>query len=105
MAGRPGFEPGAAAVAVLRDGEHAPSARADRDHSPDARALRRSWAQLIKRVYEVDPVVCPKWGGEMRIIAFIIDHDVVDAILRQLAKAGARSPCGPPSAAALSAVS
>lgn len=37
----------------------------------------------------------------MRIIAFIIDHDVVDAILRHLAKAEARSPRGPPIAAAL----
>jgi hypothetical protein len=41
----------------------------------------------------------------MRIIAFIIDHDVVDAILRHLATADAKSPRGPPSAAALSAVS
>ena len=88
-----------------RDGEHASSARADRDHGPDARALRRSWAQLIKRVYEVDPLVCPKCGGEMRIIAFIIDHDVVDAILRHLAKAEAQSPRGPPSVTALSAAS
>jgi len=87
------------------DGEHIPTARADRDHGPDARALRRSWAQLIKRIYEVDPLVCPSCGGEMRIIAFIIDHDVVDAILRHLAKAEARSSRGPPSAAALPAVS
>ena len=70
----------AAIGAAPGDGEHAPSVRADRDCSPDARALRRSWAQLIKRVYEVDPLVCPKCGGEMRIIAFIFDHDVVDAI-------------------------
>ncbi len=90
--------------AAARDTDHATSVQADRDHSPDARALR-SWAQLIKRVYEVDPLVCPKCGGEMRIIAFIIDHDVVDAILRLLAKAEARSPRGPPSTAALSAAS
>jgi hypothetical protein len=87
------------------DGRHTSSASADRDQSPDARALRRSWAQLIKRVYEVDPLVCPSCGGKMRIIAFIIDHDVVDAILRHLAKAEARSPRGPPSAAALPAAS
>ncbi|MBD3870919.1 MAG: transposase [Acidobacteria bacterium] len=87
------------------DGRHVPSASAARDQSHDARALRRSWAQLIKRVYEVNPLVCPSCGGEMRIIAFIIDHDVVDAILRHLAKAEARSPRGPPSAAALSAAS
>jgi len=53
----------------------------------------------------VDPLVCPKCQGEMQIIAFIIDHDVVDAILRHLAKAEAQSPRGPPSAAALSAAS
>ena len=71
----------------------------------DGRALRRSWAQLIKRVSEVDPLVCPKCQGEMRIIAFIIDHEVVDKILRHLAKAGARPPRGPPSAATLFAAS
>jgi len=87
------------------DGRHVPSASAARGHSPDARALRRSWAQLIKRVYEVDPLLCRNCGAEMRIIAFIIDHDVVDAILRHLATAGAKSPRGPPSAAALSAAS
>ena len=30
-----------------------------------------SWARLIKRVYEVDPLVCPKCGGQMKIISFI----------------------------------
>ncbi len=35
-----------------------------------------------ERVYEVDPLVCPACGGEMRVVAFILDHDVVDAILR-----------------------
>ena len=87
------------------DGRHVPSASAARDQSHDARALRRSWAQLIKRVYEVDPLLCPSCGGEMRVIAFIIDHDVVDAILRHLVKAVARSPRGPPGAAPLSAAS
>jgi len=77
------------------DDGHIPRDSTDRDQGPDARALRRSW----------DPLLCPKCGGEMRIIAFITDHDVVDAILRHLAKAMARSPRGPPSVAALSAVS
>ena len=52
--------------------------------SPEARALRRSWAEMIKRVYEIDPLVCPECGREMKIIAFIIDHSVVDKILRHL---------------------
>jgi hypothetical protein len=65
-----------------------------------ARALRRGWAQLIKRVYEVDPMMCPLCSGEMPIIAFIVEHDVVDAILRHLAKTKAQSPRGPLGAAA-----
>ncbi|MDP3011563.1 MAG: hypothetical protein Q8N27_02495 [Candidatus Hydromicrobium sp.] len=30
----------------------------------------KSWARLIKKIYEVDPLICPKCGGQMRIIAF-----------------------------------
>jgi len=95
----------AATVAVPGDAEYAPTARAGRDHSPEAGALRRSWAQLIKRIYEVDPLVCPTCGADMRIIAFLIDHDVVDAILRHLAITEAQSPRGPPGTEAVSAAS
>ena len=28
------------------------------------------WAVLIARIYEVFPLVCPKCGGQMRLIAF-----------------------------------
>jgi hypothetical protein len=41
----------------------------------------------------------------MRVIAFITEHDVVDAILRDLAKTKARSPRGSPGGATLHAVS
>jgi hypothetical protein len=34
---------------------------------------RSTWACLIKKVYGVDPLVCPKCGSEMKIIAIIID--------------------------------
>jgi len=82
-----------------------PDSRAARAEARDARALRRSWAQLIKRIYEVDPIVCPSCGSVMKVIAFISEHDVVDAILRHLAKTEARSPRGPPGAATLPATS
>lgn len=81
----------------------APDSRAACAEVRNARALRRSWAQLIKRIYEVDPLVCPSCGSEMKVIAFITEHDVVDAILRHLAKTRARSPRGPPGAATLPA--
>jgi len=43
--------------------------------------LNRSWARLIQKIYEVDPLVCSKCGGEMRIIAFIEDYKIVKKIL------------------------
>jgi hypothetical protein len=43
-----------------------------------------TWAMLIKRVYECDPLACPECGGAMKIISFIERHqqDVVERILR-----------------------
>ena len=81
--------PGEAAIAV-------PS-RAAREETRVARALRRSWAQQIKRIYEVDPLVCPSCGSEMKVIAFITEHDVIDAILRHLGRKETRAARAPPS--------
>jgi hypothetical protein len=39
---------------------------------------------MIRKVYEVSPLVCPKCRGEMRIIAFITDFSVVDRIINHL---------------------
>jgi hypothetical protein len=36
-------------------------------------AFRKSWARLIQKIYEADPLVCPKCQGSMRIISFIED--------------------------------
>ena len=43
-----------------------------------------TWARLIKRVYEVDPLECPECGGAMKIISFIErgQTDVIQRILR-----------------------
>jgi hypothetical protein len=29
---------------------------------------QKNWARLIRKIYEVDPLVCPKCNGQMRII-------------------------------------
>ena len=46
------------------------------------------WAALIKRVYEVDPLKCPKCGGEMKVIAFIEKRDQPDVIEKILKHCG-----------------
>ena len=36
---------------------------------------------LIKLVYEVDPFICPKCNGTMKVVSFITEVDVVRKIL------------------------
>lgn len=45
---------------------------------------RKNWARLIQKIYEVDPLTCPKCQGRMRIIAFIEDDEVIKKILKHL---------------------
>jgi hypothetical protein len=45
---------------------------------------QKGWAELIKKVFEVDPLICPKCGGRMTIISFIEDHKVINKIIAHL---------------------
>jgi len=45
---------------------------------------RKNWARLIQKIYEVDPLTCPKCQGQMRIISFIEDEEVIKKILKHL---------------------
>jgi len=52
--------------------------------SSSSPALKQRWAQLIKKVYEADPLICPRCGGGMRIIALIDQPEVIEKILTHL---------------------
>jgi hypothetical protein len=41
----------------------------------------RCWALLLARIFEYLPLVCPRCGEPMRLIAFILDPPVVERIL------------------------
>jgi hypothetical protein len=41
------------------------------------RDAKRAWVRLIKQVHDVDPLVCPRCAGAMRIIAFIEQPAVI----------------------------
>ena len=71
----PGFEP-------LGDGEEV-----------TVNAGKRAWARLLAKAYEIDPLVCPRCGWEMKIIAVIQDPVDIRDILAHLVKAG-RAPPG-----------
>ena len=53
---------------------------------------------LIKRVYEIDPMVCLQCGGEMKIVSFIdpLPNDVIEKILKHCGLWQASAPRGTP---------
>ena len=51
-----------------------------------------TWAQCIRRIYEVDPLECPRCGAEMRIIAFLHDHHEIEKIMQSLDIPRSQSP-------------
>lgn len=58
----------------------------DPDFSGDgsSKEYRRNWARLIQNIYQVNPLICHKCQGGMRILAFIEDEDVIKKILKHL---------------------
>jgi hypothetical protein len=44
----------------------------------------KKWRELIKKVWEIDPLICPKCQGEMRIISLVDDSNVIQKILKHL---------------------
>ncbi len=51
---------------------------------PVSKELKKRWSYFIQKVYETDPLVCPKCSGEMKIISFIDRGAVIKKILQHL---------------------
>ncbi|MEE9120793.1 MAG: hypothetical protein V3U56_05855, partial [Syntrophobacteria bacterium] len=49
-----------------------------------SRSCRKNRAKLIQKIYDVDPLTCSKCQGQMRIISFIEDQEVIKTILKHL---------------------
>ena len=43
--------------------------------TPSRRAANKRWAELIYRIYEVDPLTCTRCACQMKVIAFITDPE------------------------------
>ena len=56
---------------------------------------RRRWAELLRLIYEVDPLVCPWCGSPMRHVTLIQDPKVIDKILRHVRAKGRDAAAGP----------
>jgi hypothetical protein len=53
------------------------------EHKP-RRIPSAKWCELIKKVWEADPLICPRCSKEMRIVSLIDDRAVIERILRHL---------------------
>ena len=66
--------------------------------APASTPARMSWACLLKRVFDIDIEQCPRCGGRLKIIAAIVDPQVIIQILTHLglpARAPPRAPARP----------
>jgi len=45
---------------------------------------KRNWAPLIQKIYEMDPLICPKYSVKMKVISVIEDSEIVRKILKHL---------------------
>ena len=57
--------------------------------------MRLGWAKLLKRVFDLDLEHCPNCGGDLKIIAAILERPVIKKILTHLglqARAPPRAP-------------
>ena len=48
------------------------------------RSCSKKWASLIKKIYEVDPLTCPRCYHQMRIISIIEKSQTIQKILKHL---------------------
>ena len=49
---------------------------------------RASWARLLQKILEVDPLLCSRCRAEMKIVSVITDPAVVDRILAGMRERG-----------------
>ena len=62
-----------------------------------AQRAKAAWARLIRKVYEADPLECPKCKGPTRVIALIDHPGVIRHILEHLGLWAPEAPeRGPP---------
>jgi hypothetical protein len=65
------------------------------DPPEPGRPMRLGWAKLLKRVFDLDLTRCPHCGGDLRIIAAILQRQAIEKILNHLGLDPQRPPRTP----------
>ena len=83
--------PGSANPARKKRKKPATPAPAESAVDRDSPTAPLTWAQRLKRVFEIDITVCPHCGGTLRFIADVTDPEIIRTILEHLQQ---RAPPG-----------
>jgi hypothetical protein len=89
-AGRPAASPCVTGRDALAGGPPGPE-----DPQLPPRARRLSWAELMRRIFAVDVLECPRCRGRMRIVAAIDQPEVIAKILTHLGLPARAPPARP----------
>ena len=54
------------------------------DSEPPLPKSRASWARLLRKVFEVDPLTCLRCGAEMKVISVITEGALIDKLLKHV---------------------
>ena len=85
-----------AVVPVPTETALAPACTGDGVHTQDGSATgRMRWAQLLKRVFDIDIAHCPQCGGQLKLIAAIEEPAAIARILTHLGLAAQPPPRAP----------
>ena len=60
--------------------------------SPPSTPRGRNWARLLRKIFDVDPMLCPQCELKMRPVSVVQEAGVIDRILRHLWRAGGNDP-------------
>ena len=82
-------------VVLVRASDEPPEAAVQEESWPALRARRRRWAELLRLVFKVEVEVCPRCGGEARILGFVTAPVAVRRILVHLERRGVDARAGP----------
>ena len=52
----------------------------------------KTWAACMKRIFEIDPLVCPKCTGRMHIKSFIINGSEIERLAKDIGIIPWRAP-------------
>ena len=82
---------------VRASGREREAAGLPAEPAPARRRCSPSWARLISKVYQADPLVCKGCGGPLKIVAYITDEISIARILDHLGLSPPEQDKPPPS--------